>query len=51
MLDYIAPQIYWPSSRSAARYDVLAKWLAVVKRPGPACISVSPSIKWVNLQR
>lgn len=24
LLDYIAPQIYWPFSRSAARYDVLA---------------------------
>jgi len=32
-LDYIAPQIYWPFSRDAARYDVLAKWWAgVVKR-------------------
>ncbi|EPR5767503.1 family 10 glycosylhydrolase, partial [Escherichia coli] len=28
LLDYIAPQIYWPFSRSAARYDVLAKWWA-----------------------
>lgn len=52
LLDYIAPQIYWPFSRSAARYDVLAKWWAdVVKPTRPACISVSPSIKWVNLQR
>ncbi|MFP1483497.1 family 10 glycosylhydrolase [Escherichia coli] len=52
LLDYIAPQNYWPFSRSAARYDVLAIWLVdVVNRPGPACISVSPSIKWVNLQR
>lgn len=33
MLDYIAPQIYWPFSRSAARYDVLAKWWADVVKP------------------
>ena len=30
LLDYIAPQIYWPFSRDAARYDVLAKWWADV---------------------
>lgn len=33
LLDYIAPQIYWPFSRSAARYDVLVKWWADVVRP------------------
>ncbi|HBK0801964.1 TPA: family 10 glycosylhydrolase, partial [Escherichia coli] len=33
LLDYIAPQIYWPFSRSAARYDVLAKWWADVVKP------------------
>nr|WP_312740731.1 glycoside hydrolase family 10 protein [Cedecea neteri] len=33
LLDYIAPQIYWPFSRSAARYDVLAKWWANVVKP------------------
>ncbi|WP_417026897.1 glycoside hydrolase family 10 protein [Citrobacter sp.] len=26
LLDYIAPQLYWPFARDAARYDVLAKW-------------------------
>ncbi|VTR23895.1 Uncharacterized protein conserved in bacteria [Serratia fonticola] len=25
LLDYIAPQLYWPFARDAARYDVLAK--------------------------
>lgn len=30
LLDYIAPQIYWPFARDAARYDVLAKWWAEV---------------------
>lgn len=30
LLDYIAPQLYWPFSRSAARYDVLARWWANV---------------------
>lgn len=33
LLDYIAPQIYWPFSRDAARYDVLAKWWAEVVKP------------------
>lgn len=33
LLDYIAPQIYWPFSRNAARYDVLAKWWADVVKP------------------
>ncbi len=30
LLDYIAPQLYWPFARDAARYDVLAKWWADV---------------------
>ena len=30
LLDYIAPQLYWPFARDAARYDVLAKWWANV---------------------
>lgn len=33
LLDYIAPQLYWPFSRDAARYDVLAKWWADVVKP------------------
>lgn len=33
LLDYIAPQLYWPFSRQAARYDVLAKWWADVVKP------------------
>ncbi len=33
LLDYIAPQIYWPFSRDAARYDVLARWWADVVKP------------------
>ena len=33
LVDYIAPQIYWPFSRDAARYDVLAKWWADVVKP------------------
>lgn len=33
LLDYIAPQIYWPFSRDAARYDVLTKWWADVVKP------------------
>ncbi|MEL0577507.1 glycoside hydrolase family 10 protein [Pectobacterium punjabense] len=33
LLDYIAPQLYWPFARDAARYDVLAKWWADVVEP------------------
>ncbi|MFD3231412.1 MULTISPECIES: glycoside hydrolase family 10 protein [unclassified Rahnella] len=33
LLDYIAPQLYWPFSRKAARYDVLANWWANVVKP------------------
>ncbi|KFF65147.1 hypothetical protein IW01_18290 [Pectobacterium brasiliense] len=33
LLDYIAPQIYWPFARDAARYDVLAKWWVDVVKP------------------
>ncbi|MTD39679.1 family 10 glycosylhydrolase [Erwinia sp. CPCC 100877] len=33
LLDYIAPQLYWPFSRKAARYDELARWWAGVVRP------------------
>ena len=33
LLDYIAPQIYWPFARDAARYDVLTKWWADVVKP------------------
>lgn len=33
LLDYIAPQIYWPFARDAARYDVLARWWANVVKP------------------
>ncbi len=33
LLDYIAPQLYWPFARQAARYDVLAHWWAQVVKP------------------
>lgn len=33
LLDYIAPQIYWPFARDAARYDVLTRWWADVVGP------------------
>lgn len=33
LLDYIAPQLYWPFSRKVARYDVLAKWWVSVVKP------------------
>ncbi len=28
LIDYIAPQIYWPFARSVARYDVILRWWA-----------------------
>lgn len=33
LLDYIAPQLYWPVGRQIVRYDVLAKWWSEVVRP------------------
>ncbi|AFJ47036.1 glycoside hydrolase family 10 protein [Shimwellia blattae] len=33
LLDYIAPQLYWPFGREVARYDVLARWWADVVKP------------------
>lgn len=33
LLDYIAPQLYWPFARQAARYNVLANWWANVVKP------------------
>ncbi|SPP31830.1 hypothetical protein ARAF_1490 [Arsenophonus endosymbiont of Aleurodicus floccissimus] len=32
LLDYIAPQIYWPFTREIVKYDVIAKWWADVVR-------------------
>lgn len=32
LLDYIAPQIYWPFAREVVKYDVIAKWWADVVR-------------------
>ncbi|WP_339056560.1 glycoside hydrolase family 10 protein [Candidatus Regiella endosymbiont of Tuberolachnus salignus] len=33
LIDYIAPQIYWPVARKEASYDVIAKWWANVVQP------------------
>lgn len=32
LLDYIAPQLYWPVGRKIVRYDVLTRWWADVVR-------------------
>ncbi|MGP1924511.1 MAG: glycoside hydrolase family 10 protein [Arsenophonus sp. NEOnobi-MAG3] len=32
LLDYIAPQIYWPFAREIVKYDVIAKWWADLVR-------------------
>lgn len=28
IIDYIAPQVYWPFARKVARYDVITRWWA-----------------------
>ncbi|WP_255556847.1 glycoside hydrolase family 10 protein [Sodalis sp. dw_96] len=33
LLDYIAPQLYWPFARKIVRYDVLARWWSEVVKP------------------
>nr|WP_148875834.1 glycoside hydrolase family 10 protein [Serratia marcescens] len=35
LLDYIAPQLYWPFDRDIVRYDVLANWWAEVVKGTP----------------
>nr|WP_231938051.1 glycoside hydrolase family 10 protein [Candidatus Doolittlea endobia] len=52
LLDYIAPQLYWPVGRQAVRYDVLAKWWGEVVRHtntrlyiGVALYKIGSSIK------
>lgn len=35
LLDYIAPQLYWPFDREIVRYDVLANWWAEVVKGTP----------------
>lgn len=35
LLDYIAPQLYWPFEREIVRYDVLANWWAEVVKGTP----------------
>lgn len=44
LLDYIAPQLYWPFARQAARYDVLARWWADVVRPTPVRLYIGVAL-------
>ncbi|MGX9254041.1 glycoside hydrolase family 10 protein [Pantoea ananatis] len=50
LLDYIAPQIYWPFSRSAARYDVLANWWANVVKPTKTRLYIGIALYKVGVQ-
>lgn len=36
LLDYIAPQLYWPFERDIVRYDVLIRWWSDVVKDTPA---------------
>ncbi|MGK9175401.1 glycoside hydrolase family 10 protein [Yokenella regensburgei] len=49
LLDYIAPQIYWPFARDAARYDVLAKWWAEVVKPTKTRLYIGVALYKVGL--
>jgi uncharacterized lipoprotein YddW (UPF0748 family) len=44
MLDYIAPQLYWPFARDAARYDVLANWWANVVKNTPTKLYIGVAL-------
>jgi len=44
LLDYIAPQLYWPFARAAARYDVLTRWWAGVVRPTPVRLYIGVAL-------
>lgn len=44
LLDYIAPQLYWPFAREAARYDVLANWWANVVKNTPTKLYIGVAL-------
>lgn len=44
LLDYIAPQLYWPFARDAARYDVLANWWANVVKGTPTKLYIGVAL-------
>ncbi|MBN7120660.1 hypothetical protein BSU01_02855 [Erwinia billingiae] len=44
LLDYIAPQLYWPFARDAARYDVLANWWANVVKNTPTKLYIGVAL-------
>lgn len=48
LLDYIAPQLYWPFERKIVRYDVLAKWWADVVRPVGTKLYIGVALYKVN---
>ncbi|NIE71379.1 hypothetical protein C1Y41_14200 [Pantoea sp. ICBG 1758] len=49
LLDYIAPQLYWPFARAAARYDVLTRWWADVVRPTPVQLYIGVALYKVGV--
>lgn len=44
LLDYIAPQLYWPFARDAARYDVLANWWANLVKNTPTKLYIGVAL-------
>lgn len=44
LLDYIAPQLYWPFARKIVRYDVLARWWSDVVRSTPTRLYIGVAL-------
>lgn len=44
LLDYIAPQLYWPFERKIVRYPTLAKWWADVVGKGPTKLYIGVAL-------
>ncbi|MGK6326071.1 glycoside hydrolase family 10 protein [Erwinia sp. DT-104] len=44
LLDYIAPQLYWPFERKIVRYPTLAKWWADVVGSGPVKLYIGVAL-------
>ncbi|KKF36666.1 family 10 glycosylhydrolase [Erwinia tracheiphila] len=44
LLDYIAPQLYWPVGREIARYDVLVKWWSDAVKDTPTRLYIGMAL-------
>lgn len=49
LLDYIAPQLYWPFERKVARYNVLAGWWSDVVRNTPVRLYIGVALYKVGI--